>query len=126
MKKPLRVLVVDDNEMARAMLSDFLCAFGHKVVAEAESLTQALERYRAHKPDLITLDISLPDATGLDVLKALRAEDSTVKVLIVSCTAETSSIYNDLKEAGANGFLIKPFQPAELEAAVDSLAAASD
>lgn len=119
----LRILIVDDSPVTRAMISDFLQMVGHQVVAEAENMTQALQAREAHKPELITLDLSLGAEDGFDVLRAVRKLDAAVKVLIVSANTQ-QEIYDDLMKEGANGILVKPFSVADLAAAVDKAAKA--
>ncbi len=118
----MRVLIVDDSQVARVMFGDMVAGCGHQVVAEAESLDQALEAYRLHKPDLVTLDISMPQADGLTVLKALKQLDPAAKVLVVSGNSQ-QRVYDALMAAGACGFLTKPVLTAELQAALAKLSA---
>jgi len=80
---PLRILVVDDSLITRALLREFAEGCGHEVV-EAETMQEALDAYRAQKPDLVTLDLSLADTDGLSVLKAIRALDETARVLLLA------------------------------------------
>ena len=118
----MRILVVDDSAVTRAMIADFLQMTGHEVVGEAENMAQALEAHAARKPELITLDLSLGEENGFDVLLALRRADKAVKVLIVSANTQ-QEIYDELLKEGANGILTKPFSVAELAAAVEKTAA---
>ena len=69
---PYKVLIIDDSPVLRIMLSEMLKTLGHTVVAEADSAASGLKAYKEMKPDLVTLDISLPDENGLQVLEKLR------------------------------------------------------
>jgi two-component system chemotaxis response regulator CheY len=109
----LRVLVVDDSLVARSLLKEFIDCCGHQVVAEAETLQGSLDAYREHKPDLVTLDLSLADTDGVTVLKALRAMDPNARVLVVSANVE-GSVHEAVQAAGAVGFLSKPFSLADV------------
>lgn len=103
-----RVLVVDDNEVIRGMLRFLLASLGHHVVAEAGTGAAALEAYRRERPDTLTLDISLPDMSGLEVLRAVRAEGGTARVVVV--TGNNSEVLRqDALNAGADVVLLKPF-----------------
>ena len=95
------------------MLRDMFELSGHQVVAEAETLADTIESYRVHQPDLTTLDLSLVGASGLDILKALRAIAPAARVMIVSGNAQ-KRVIEATRAAGASGFLAKPFDMGEL------------
>lgn len=104
---PLRILIVDDSPAARFMLREFLESAGHQVVAEEEKLEGVLRSYAQHKPDLVTLDLSLAQGDGLSVLKALRKLDADAKVLVISGNSQ-KKVLDSVSAAGASGFLAKP------------------
>ena len=86
---PLRVLIVEDNGMARQMIARMVLTGGHEVVAESQGLQDTLKAYRSSKPDVVTLDLSLGQAVdGLKVLKALMKLDSEAKVVVVSANIQ--------------------------------------
>lgn len=116
----MRVLIVDDSQVARVMFADMLVDCGHQVVAEADDLEKALEAYRTHKPDLVTLDISMPKADGLTVLKALRQLDGQARVVVVSGNSQ-QRIYDAMMAAGALGFITKPVFSGELKESLAKL-----
>lgn len=117
---PARVLIVDDNAVIRKIIREMLGDHGYDVVAEAEDTEGALEAYKAHKPDVVTLDFSLVKDNGLALLKSLRQVDNQAKVLIVSGTAQGKMV-DMLRAAGAAGYLPKPFTSSELIAAVTAI-----
>lgn len=117
---PLRVLVVDDNDVARTMIKEILAGGGHQAVAEAESMDEALKAYEAHKPDLVTLDLSLIAGDGLTALKAIRQKDPKAKVIVISGNAQ-KKVREHVLAAGASGFIEKPFQAADLLGALNRL-----
>ncbi|MBI5245822.1 MAG: response regulator [Elusimicrobia bacterium] len=121
MPTTLRILIVDDSPAERMILRDILEGFGHAVVAEAESEAPALAAYAHHKPDLVTLDLSLAEGDGVTVLKALRAADPAAKALIISGNSQ-KKVVEMVLAAGAKGFLEKPYSPEELSSAVASAA----
>ena len=100
------------------MISDFLSMSGHQVMGEAETLSQTLAAYMAHRPDIVTLDLSMGEDDGFTVLRALRAADPKARVLIVSANTQ-QEIYDQLMAEGAAGFITKPFSIADLAGAVN-------
>ncbi|GAA3927521.1 response regulator [Hymenobacter algoricola] len=103
-----RILIVDDSFYMRTMLKNMLTDAGYEVVGEAANGQQALEMASATKPDLITLDVILPDNTGLDVLKGIRQEQPNVKVVMCSAVGQ-EIIVNEALESGATAYIVKPF-----------------
>lgn len=103
-----RILVVDDSFYMRTMLKNMLTDAGYEVVGEAPNGQTALELARDLKPDLVTLDVILPDNTGLDVLKGMRKDQPDLKVVIVSAVGQ-EVIVNEALENGALSYIVKPF-----------------
>ncbi|AWM31742.1 response regulator [Hymenobacter nivis] len=103
-----RILIVDDSFYMRTMLKNMLTDAGYEVVGEAANGQQALEMAVATKPDLITLDVILPDNTGLDVLRGLRKEAPDAKVVMCSAVGQ-EVIVNEAIENGALAYIVKPF-----------------
>ncbi|UOQ70489.1 response regulator [Hymenobacter cellulosilyticus] len=103
-----RILIVDDSFYMRTMLKNMLTDAGYEVVGEAANGQQALEMASATRPDLITLDVILPDNTGLDVLKGIRLEQPDVKVVMCSAVGQ-EVIVNEALESGATAYIVKPF-----------------
>ena len=121
MKRPLRTLIVDDSIALRMILREMLERAGHHVVAEAENQDEAVKAYAEHKPDVMTLDLSLVQGDGLSALKAIRRLDGNAKVVVISGNSQKKVIAM-LSTAGAVGFLAKPFKSDELIAAVERAA----
>jgi len=115
-----RILVVDDSPVLRIMLQEMLQSLGHQVIAEAASAAEAIQAFRAHKPDLVTLDISLPDKDGLTVLKELKRIDINAKVLIVTGN-DQKALEADAVALKALGVLHKPFDSDELASMFEKL-----
>lgn len=103
-----RILIVDDSFYMRTMLKNMLTDAGYEVVGEAANGQQALEMTTATNPDLITLDVILPDNTGLDVLKGIRQVNPTVQVVMCSAVGQ-EVIVNEALESGATAYIVKPF-----------------
>ena len=104
-----RVLVVDDAAFMRKMVSDALTKGGHEVVGEAGNGVEAIEQYRALKPDLMTLDITMPEKDGLAALKDIIELDPNAKVVMCSALGQESKVLESIK-LGAKDFVVKPFQ----------------
>ncbi|TBR21688.1 response regulator, partial [bacterium] len=103
-----RILVVDDNEVIRGMLRFLLARLGHEVVGEAATGAAALEEFLRHRPDTVSLDISLPDTNGLEVLKKIKSEDPKARVVVVTGN-NAEVLRRDVLAAGAHCVLLKPF-----------------
>ncbi len=103
-----RILIVDDSFYMRTMLKNMLTDAGYEVVGEAANGQQALEMAAATNPDLITLDVILPDNTGLDVLRGLRQQAPAAKVVMCSAVGQ-EVIVTEAIENGALAYIVKPF-----------------
>lgn len=104
----MNVLIVDDNEMTRALLRTILSSAGYKVVAEASNSKNGLEQVLKNKPDIVCLDILMPDGSGIEVLKQVATELPKTIVLMVTGKHDVETVKECL-ENGAKGFIIKPF-----------------
>jgi len=118
-----RLLMVDDHEVVRAGMKQILAdCMDLEVVAEAESGSEALALLRSHQFDGVLLDISMPDRSGVDVLRQIRAEYPELPILILSMHAEEQYAINVLK-AGAQGYLNKTSTPDEMRTAIRTVVA---
>lgn len=116
-----RILVTDDALFMRVTLKNVLTQNGFEVVGEASNGREAVELYEKLKPDLVFMDITMPEMDGLEALKAIRAKDPNAKV--VMCTAMgQKQIVLDAIQAGAKDFIVKPFQPERIIEAVNEAA----
>ena len=104
-----RVLVVDDAAFMRKMVSDALTKGGHEVVGEAGNGLEAVSQYQALKPEVTTLDITMPEKDGLAALKEIIALDPGARVVMCSALGQESKVLESIK-AGAKDFVVKPFQ----------------
>ncbi|MDX9916879.1 MAG: response regulator [Gudongella sp.] len=104
-----RVMVVDDAVFMRMKLKDILEKGGFEVVAEAQNGLDAIEKYKAEKPDLITMDITMPEMDGIEALRQIKAINPGVKVVMCSAMGQQSMVM-DAIQAGASDFIVKPFQ----------------
>ncbi|MBX5440788.1 MAG: response regulator [Solirubrobacteraceae bacterium] len=105
-----RVLVVDDAAFMRKMVTDALTKGGHEVIGEAGNGAEAVERWQELRPDLTTLDITMPEKDGLAALKEIISIDPSAKVIMCSALGQESKVLESIK-LGAKDFVVKPFQP---------------
>src|SRR5215217_1880292 len=103
-----RVLVVDDAAFMRKMVSDALTKGGHEVVGEAGNGTEAIARFQELKPEVMTLDITMPEKDGLAALKDIMELEPSARVIMCSALGQESKVLESIK-LGATGFVVKPF-----------------
>ncbi|MCR2805022.1 MULTISPECIES: response regulator [Paenibacillus] len=104
-----RILIVDDAAFMRMMIRDILSKNGYEVVGEAQDGAQAVEKYKELKPDLITMDITMPEMDGISALKEIKKLDGNAKVIMCSAMGQQAMVI-DAIQAGAKDFIVKPFQ----------------
>lgn len=106
------ILVVDDAAFMRMMIRDILAKEGY-TIHEAVNGRDAIEKYAELQPDLVTMDITMPELDGISALRAIRDSDPAARILMVSAMGQQKMIVEAL-EAGALDFLVKPFQPTKV------------
>ncbi|WP_102400968.1 response regulator [Haloimpatiens massiliensis] len=104
-----KVLIVDDAAFMRMMIKDILEKNGFEVVGEANNGIKAVEIYKAEKPDVVTMDITMPDMDGIEAVKAIKSIDPAAKVIMCSAMGQQTMVMDAIK-AGAKDFIVKPFQ----------------
>jgi two-component system, chemotaxis family, chemotaxis protein CheY len=104
-----RVLVVDDAAFMRKMVSDALTRGGHEVVGEAGNGVEAVARFQELKPEVMTLDITMPEKDGLAALKDIMELEPAARVVMCSALGQESKVLESIK-LGAKDFVVKPFQ----------------
>ncbi|TCS82949.1 response regulator [Tepidibacillus fermentans] len=104
-----RILVVDDAAFMRMMIKEILTKNGFEVIGEASDGIQAVEKYKELRPDLVTLDITMPEMDGITALKEIKKIDPNVKVIMCSAMGQQAMVI-DAIQAGAKDFIVKPFQ----------------
>ena len=105
-----RVLVVDDAAFMRKMVSDALTQGGHEVVGEAGNGVEAVARFQELKPEVMTLDITMPEKDGISALKDIMELEPSARVVMCSALGQESKVLESIK-LGAKDFVVKPFQP---------------
>lgn len=111
------VLICDDLVFMRAMLAEILQQIGYTVVGEAGTGIAAVEQYKALRPDLVTMDLVMPDMGGIDAVQAIMAFDPRARIIVCSGMGQEALVVSAI-EAGARDFVVKPFQAADVWDAV--------
>ncbi|MFS1513189.1 response regulator [Chengkuizengella sp. SCS-71B] len=104
-----KILIVDDAAFMRMMIKDILSKNGFEVIGEAIDGSQAVEKYRDLQPDLVTMDITMPEMDGIEALKQIKKMDPNSKVIMCSAMGQQAMVI-DAIQAGAKDFIVKPFQ----------------
>ncbi|NLC08053.1 MAG: response regulator [Syntrophomonadaceae bacterium] len=105
-----RILVVDDAAFMRMMIKDILTKNGYTIVGEAENGLVAIERFLELRPDLVTMDITMPELDGISAVREIKKIDPQAKIIICSAMGQQAMVI-DAIQAGARDFVVKPFQP---------------
>lgn len=104
------VLIADDAAFMRMMIKNILSEAGYEIAGEAENGAVAVTKYKELKPDLTTMDITMPEMDGLQALKEIRSADPSARVVMCSAMGQQSMVIESI-QAGAKDFIVKPFQP---------------
>jgi two-component system, chemotaxis family, chemotaxis protein CheY len=116
-------LIVDDALFMRKILADILSEEGHHVVGEAENAKEAVELYKKLKPDIVTMDIIMPEIGGIDTHKAIKQilkSNKDARIVIVSAMGQQDMVVESI-QAGAKDFIVKPFQRSRITEAIARL-----
>ena len=108
-----KILIVDDSHTSRKMLRNILESNGHEIIDEAVNGQEGVQKFQALKPDVVTLDITMPVVDGVEALKMIKALDPESKVVMVTAAGQKNKMIECIK-AGANEFLTKPFEQQEI------------
>ena len=111
------VLICDDAIFMRTVLGDILREAGFDVVGEAETGTESVAKYRELQPDLVTMDIVMPDMGGIDAVREIIKEHPKARIVMCSAMGQQALVVEAI-QAGARDFIVKPFQPARVLEAV--------
>ncbi len=115
-----RVLIVDDAAFMRMLLKDIISKAGFEVVGEAANGKEAVEKYKELKPDIVTMDITMPEMNGIEAVKEIKKIDPEAKIIMVSAMGQQAMVIEAI-QAGARDFIVKPFQPARVIEALKKL-----
>ncbi len=103
------ILICDDAAFMRMMIKDILTKNGYNVAGEAENGVKAIEKYKETNPDLVLMDITMPEMDGIQALKEIKKVDSSALVIMCSAMGQQAMVIESI-QAGAKDFIVKPFQ----------------
>ena len=104
-----RILIVDDAAFMRMMIKDILTKNGYNVAGEAENGLKAVEKFKEVNPDLVLMDITMPEMDGIEALKRIKAADPSASVIMCSAMGQQAMVIESI-QSGAKDFIVKPFQ----------------
>jgi two-component system chemotaxis response regulator CheY len=103
------ILICDDAAFMRMMIKDILTKNGYNIVGEAENGAKAVEKYAELKPDLVLMDITMPEMDGIEALKKIKAADANASIIMCSAMGQQAMVIESI-QSGAKDFIVKPFQ----------------
>lgn len=109
----LRILVVDDEPLMREMLGDILIDLGFAVVGHASDGKDAIDKTEKLKPDVVCLDINMPEVSGLDALASIKTSNKEVVVVMVTANSDSNTVQQAIR-TGADGYILKPFNAMQI------------
>lgn len=116
-----RILIVDDSRTSRKILKGILEGEGYEVIGEATNGQEGYERYGELKPDVVTMDITMPVLDGIEALKKIKGEYPDAKVVMVTAAGQKTKMVEAV-QSGASEFVSKPFEPDQLKMIIDKVA----
>ncbi|NHN31902.1 response regulator [Paenibacillus agricola] len=115
-----KIMVVDDAAFMRMMLRTMLIEGGHEVVGEAANGLEAVQLYMKIKPELVTMDITMPEMDGVEAVKEIRKLDPAAKIIMCSAMGQKAMVVQAIT-SGAKDFIVKPFQKERVLESVDKV-----
>jgi len=103
------ILICDDAAFMRMMIKDILTKNGYNIAGEAENGQKAVEKYNETKPDLVMMDITMPEMDGIQALKKIKESDANAKIIMCSAMGQQAMVIESI-QSGAKDFIVKPFQ----------------
>jgi len=115
-----KILIVDDAAFMRMMIKDVITKNGFEVAGEAVNGMDAVDKYNELKPDLVLMDITMPEMDGIQALKKIKEGDGNAKVIMCSAMGQQTMVIEAI-QSGAKDFIVKPFQPERILEAVQKV-----
>ncbi len=119
-ERSYRILIADDVASMRVILDKLLKKMCHEVVGEAANGVEAVAMYREHHPDLVTMDLMMPEMDGMEAIREIRGSDPDARILVVSAL-DTKDMIEEAIEAGALGYVTKPYSYEKLRIKIDDV-----
>jgi len=116
----LNILVVDDSLIIRKNIKKYITNLGHAIAGEAKNGSMAIEQCKELNPDLITMDITMPDMDGIEAVKKIREFNTEVNIIMVTSHGQEEMVVSSLK-AGAQGYLLKPINEEKLSQSISNI-----
>lgn len=113
----LKILIVDDSLIIRKKITTLLEKLGHEVIYDAKNGQEAIDAYQSKKPDLVTMDITMPDMDGITAVKQIMSKDVDAKIIMVTSHGQEDMVIKSI-QAGAVGYMLKPITEDKLAAAI--------
>lgn len=120
MGQPVKLMIVDDSSIIRKLIQNYLNEYQIEIVGEAGDGKSAVELFRELRPEIVTMDIVMPEMDGLSVIDEIRKIDPTVKIMVVTALSDKSTGIEAMKR-GAKSYVVKPFTPDKLKNAFAKL-----
>ena len=117
-----RILVVDDAVVMRMMIKGILSKHGFDVVGEAQNGVEAVDKYRQLRPDLVTMDVVMPEMDGITAVKQIMAHDPAARIVMCTSMGQQALVVEAI-QAGAKSFITKPFQPPKIVETINKVLA---
>ncbi len=111
------IMIVDDAAFMRMMLKDILTKNGFNVIGEAENGAVAIEKYSELNPELVLMDITMPEVDGIQAVKGIKAIDPNASIIMCSAMGQQAMVVESI-QAGARDFIVKPFEPTRVVEAI--------
>ncbi|GBC97020.1 Chemotaxis protein CheY [bacterium HR16] len=115
-----RILITDDALFMRVTLKNILTQHGYEVAGEATNGREAVEMYKSLKPDLVTMDITMPEMDGISAVREIKKVDPNARIVMVTAMGQKNLVVEAI-QAGAKDFIVKPFQPDRVIESVQKL-----
>lgn len=119
-----KVMIVDDSKTSRRVLRTILESYEYEVVGEAANGKEAVELYREFKPEVVTMDVTMPEMDGLEALELIMKEDADAKVIMVTAAAQKNKMLDAIK-LGAVDFIQKPFEAEQIVSIINKVCSES-
>ena len=116
----LKILIADDSKTIRKIMRLQLEEMGHEVIAEANNGHEAVEMYFKHSPDLITMDMQMPDMNGLEAVTTIKKVDKKVKIIMITAHGQKDLVMGSIKQ-GVSDYVLKPITTEKLEASIKKI-----
>lgn len=115
-----RVLIVDDAAFMRMLLKDIITKAGYEIAGEAANGVEAVEKFKELKPDIVTMDITMPEMNGIDAIKKIKEFAPDAKIIVCSAMGQQAMVIEAI-QAGAKDFIVKPFQHSRVVEALQKI-----